>query len=417
MFEPHGVKRRLKTPRAGVLVQVALRDLWHNWRSSGCLVIGTGVAIAPLLLLYGLNFGFVTGLIDQLRSDPRTRELRPVGQYRFNDAWFRDLQARKDVAFLLPRIGYIASSIQVRPVEGRGLLDAELVPTAPADPLLAALTPPGDPTRAILSESLATKAKAKIGDQMEIVLRGADGAKTRLQRHEVVVSGVLERAMLQRDALFVTPGLGLAIERWRQGFPVSELGWEGVEGKDQAPTVETYASFRLYAVDVRDVPALRDHLVGQNINVQTRAENISAVLEIERGLGWVFLIVCGLTSLGFLLTLGLHLAATVITKSPELSILRLLGLTSLEISAIPSIQGAVIAALGAIGAGALMLALQPAINLQLEGLAALKGQVSRLEPEHVGIAILASILAGAIAGSVAGWRAASMEPTEGLRHG
>lgn len=417
MPETDANAHRFRAPRIGVLFQVALRDLWHSWQSSGCLVIGVGVAIAPLLLLYGLNFGFVNGLIDQLRSDPRTRELRPVGQYRFDDAWFRDLQARKEVAFLLPRIGYIASSIQVQAVGGRGLQDAELIPTAPADPLLLTMAPPQDLTQAVISESLAVKTKAAAGDQLEIVLRGADGAQRRLQRHTVTVTGVLERALLQRDALFVTPDLGLAIERWRQGFPVPLLGWKGVEGKEQAPSVETYASFRLYAVDVRDVPRLRDHLVAQDINVQTRAESIAAVLEIERGLGWVFLIVCALTSLGFLLTLGLHLAATVITKSPELSILRLLGLTSLEISAIPSIQGSIIAGLGAVGAGVLMLTLQPAINLQLEGLAALKGQVSRLEPNHVGIAIVASVLAGAVAGSVAGWRAASMEPTEGLRHG
>ena len=394
------------------VVRVALSDLAHGWRSTLCLVAGVAVALAPLLLLYGLNFGFVTGLIEQLRADPRTREIRPVGQYELDAAWFEALQSREDVAFLLPRTRYLASQTVVRGDGRAGPVDAELVPSGAGDPLVATGRPPESVSEVVLTRSLAQAVAREPGDAVELQIIRRVGEERQSVRHEVTVVGVVPRALFERDAVLAAPGLLDAVERWREGQAVPLLGWPGVEA---AAERRSFASFRMYARDVRDVPALRDLLVADGLDVRTRGESIDTALAIERGLGWVFLIVAALASAGFLLTMGLHLAAMIVEKARELSVMRVLGMTGGELSAIPTLQGAVIAGSGALAAGLAVKLAQAPINHRLDGLAGFTGDLSRLQWDHVLVALIVSVAAGALAGSVAGWRAARLEPTEGLR--
>lgn len=395
--------------RLPTLVGLAARDLAHGWRSTSCLVLGVAIALAPLLLLYGLNFGFVSGLIAQLRQDPRTRELRPVGQYEFDAAWFEALQADERVGFLLPRTRYLASSATLRAEDFPGVLEVELIPTRAGDPLLPEGGAPQTPRHVVLSASTAATSSVGAGDEIVLQIFRLVGEKRESVRSRFTVAGVLGRGLLERDAVFVSPAFVEAAERWIEG---EGWGWpDDVASGDRS----SYASFRLFARDVRDVPSLRDDLVEQGIDVRTRAESIANALAIEKGLGWVFLVVTVLASTGFLLTLGLHLAASVIDKAKELSILRLLGLRSYEISLLPMLQGSMIAAGGASVAGLAVMASQSLVNDRLAGLAGFSGDLSQLQWSHVLVGIAASCLAGALAAAVAGVQASHLEPAEGLR--
>ena len=44
-------------------------------------VVGLAAALGPLLILYGLKFGVISGLLDVLRKDPRNREIIFRGNY------------------------------------------------------------------------------------------------------------------------------------------------------------------------------------------------------------------------------------------------------------------------------------------------------------------------------------------------
>ncbi len=403
--------------RLNVVFQLAWRDLAHGWQSSACLVVAVAVALIPLLLLYGLKFGVVNSLIDTLRSDPRILELKLIEDTELDQPWFDALSEDPRVGFLLPRSRYLATSVRLRGPESRSILEPRMIPTAPGDPLLDGLTPPQSWSETVITERVRIESGADIGDQVELIIMRIVGEERQAVRHDVTVTDVLPRDLLQTNDIFVERGLEAAVERYREGFAVEELGWPAAdEARATDAENRSFASFRLYARDIRDVPGLRDTLLAEGHDVETRAEEIETTLAIEQGLGWVFLVICTLSAAGFLLTLGLHLAATVVEKARELSLLRLLGMSGAELSTLPSLQGAMIGLCGGFIASLLTGIAQPIVNHSLQGLAGLQGQVSQLTLGHFLFAMVASGMAGAASGSVAGYRAAKLEPTRGLRH-
>lgn len=402
--------------RAPLVTRLAARDLSHGWAATLCLIVAVCVALSPLLMLQGLRSGVVTNLIDDLRSDPRIREIRLVRNLQLDQQFFDDLAADPRTGFLLPRARYLAASVRLRSEGGRSILEPRMIPTAEGDPLLAGLTLPEGGSEIAVTRRVAIEADVGPGDDVEMIVLRQVGDIRETLRHSATVVSVLPRNLLQTDDIFVAGELERAIERWREGFAVPEYGWEGVRDGASDADNRSFASFRLYAADVRDVPGLRDQLLARGLDVETRAEDIEQALAIEAGLSWVFLTVAVLTGLGFLLTLGLHLAASVVEKARELSILRLLGMRSAELALFPSVQGMLIAFLGGLAACLLALLAEPAVNRLLDGLAGLEGDVSRLSPAHLAIALGATVVAGGISGSLAGLRAAALEPTRGLRH-
>ncbi len=403
-------------PRLGIVFRLARRDLAHGWQSTICLVVAVAVALIPLLLLYGLKFGVVNTLIDTLRSDPRILEIKLVQDAELDPDWMAALQANPQAGFVLPRGMHLATSVRLRGENARSILEPRMIPTAPGDPLLDGITLPQDISEIVVTERVRLESKAEIGDTVELIVMRLVGEERQSERLEVTVVDVLPRDLLQTDDIFVLSDLESAVENYRLGFAVPALGWPAASAdRGAVPDNKTFASFRLYARDIRDVPDLRDQLLADGYDVETRADEIEKTLAIETGLGWVFLVISTLSAAGFLLTLGLHLAAAVVEKARELSLLRLLGLSGSELSLLPSTQGALIGLFGAVLACLLTGLAQPVVNRLLDGLAGLDGQVSQLAFTHLLFAAIAASLAGAAAGSVAGLRSARLEPTKGLR--
>ena len=398
--------------RIGTVFALARRDLAHGWQSTACLVVAVAVALIPLLLLYGLKFGVVNTLIDTLRSDPRILELRLVEDTELDQAWFDELQQDERVGFVLPRSRYLATSVRLRSPGARAILEPRMIPTAAGDPLLEGRSRPENWDQTVITERVQIESGLEVGDEVELIVMRIVGEDRQAVRHTVTVTDILPRDLLQTNDIFVVRGLEAAIERYREGFAVEELGWPAAADDRVADAGNrTFASFRLYARDIRDVPGLRDKLLAEGFDVETRAEEIETTLAIEQGLGWVFLVISTLAAAGFLLTLGLHLAAAVVEKARELALLRLLGLSGTELSLLPSVQGALIGFGGAAFACVLTGLSQPVVNHLLFGLAGLQGRVCELTMQHFAFAMLAASLAGAGAGSVAGYRSAKLEPT------
>ncbi|AGT07930.1 FtsX-like permease family protein [Paracoccus aminophilus] len=395
---------------------LALRDLWHGWRSSLCLMLAVAVALLPILLLGGLGLGVVDNLVTRLRSDPRILEIRLARDLQIAPEWFETTAADPRVGFVLPRARYLASSVRMRGPDAREMLEPRLLPTAKGDPLLAGLPVPEGLHQTVLTERLAIAAGANPGDELTLTALRQVGEKRESANLKVTVLAVLPRDLLQSDDIFVDRALETAVERWREGYAVPELGWDGAREGQTDAAHRSYASFRLYARDIRDVPGLRDALMHQGFDVSTRAEEIETALAVESGIGWVFSLVTVFSVLGFVLTLGLHLAAGVMEKARELSLLRLLGLQAGAVALLPSLQGAMIAGAGATLAGLAAWLVQPLVNARLAGLGGLEGPMMALAPYHLFWAFALAVAAGALAGCAAGWRAGRMQIAEGLRH-
>lgn len=395
---------------------IAFEDVRSEWWMSGCLVVALAAILAPLLVLFGLRFGVVDTMRIRLVENPRNLEVQPVGSGRFGADWFEAAQARPDVGFLVPRTRSIAATLDGRnPQAGRlgPLLTLELVPTALGDPLLPGdLSPPTDLDSAILSAEAARRLKVEAGQVIEVfVQRVANGQRER-ERLEMVVASILPPGTFPRPALFVPLELLVATEDYRDGFAVPRLGWSG---KPQPEGPRWFASYRMFARDLDSVASVEAWLHGQGFDVRTRSAEIEALKALDRNLNAIFMIVALLGSSGYVVSLGASLWANVDRKRRDLSVLRLIGWQTLGIICFPVFQGALIAILGSLLAGILFLVAQQVLNRLFASSLVSTEAVCRLLPEHYGVAVLATVLAAVIAASWGGYRAAQIEPSEGIR--
>lgn len=400
-----------------MLPLMALRDLLHGWRSALCLMLGVAVALVPVLLLGGLGRGYIDQMIGRLAGDPRILELKLARDMEIPPAWFDSLREDPRLGFVLPRSRYLAAAARLTTPEARDIWDVRLLPTAAGDPLLGALTVPEGLSEAVLTGRLAVTSGVAPGGEVTLIVQRRAGERIEAKRLTLTVTGVLPRDLLQSDDLLVSPALENAIERWREGYGVPALDWPGLRDDSAGDARRSYASFRLYATDIRAVPSLRNDLMAQGFDITARSEEIETALAIEEGLGWVFRLISFFAILGFVLTLGLHLAAGVMEKARDYALLRLLGLRPWAVALLPLVQGGLIAGAGAALAGGLVWAAQPVVNARLHTLGGIEGPVMALQPVHILAAVLVAALAGALSGCLAGIRAARIDIADGLRKG
>jgi putative ABC transport system permease protein len=397
------------------ILRLAYRDFAHEGRISLCFVLALMAVLAPLLILFGLKFGLVDTLARRLVESPSNREILAVGSRRFDEAWFARISARSDVAFVVPNTRRIAASLSrlMHPTKGTDLRALQMIPTAPGDPLLGGSTAaPSGTAELVLSAAAALKLMAGPGDRLV----------ARIDRHrhgrdegvvwELTVAGVLAPEVLPEEAALVPLALLVATEDYRDGVAVPELGWEGAE-----PPVgpRDYARFRLYATSIYTVAALASDLAAEGIEVRTQVAEIAAVQSLDKNLTRVFWLIALVGTLGFLASLAANLLANVERKRRELSIVRLIGFPTVSLVLFPVTQAVLVAMLGACAAMALYLPVAIALNGWFSESLQAGESICRLLPVHVMLALAATLIGAASSAAWAGWRAARIEPAEGLR--
>ncbi len=210
-----------------LLPELAAADLRHEWILTLCLVIAVAAVVAPLLVLMGLKHGTIQTLRRQLVEHPGYREIRPAQTQEYDDAWFRRMAADPAVAFLLPTILPVSSVIQVQGRDGRYRL-LDLVPTAAGDPLLeeSGVPVPGE-GRCVLTAAAARRLGAGPGDRLRVRAIRRRGGRTEYGTALLEVAGVLPETAGTLPRLYAPLPLVQAVERFKQGFAVPALGWEG----------------------------------------------------------------------------------------------------------------------------------------------------------------------------------------------
>lgn len=380
-----------------------------------CSVLGVAVVLAPLLVLFALKFGIVTGMLERLANDPRNLELRPIGQNRFTEAFFERLGKEPDVGFLLPNTRYLAAPLALRNDAQRGSppVEVAMVPTAPGDPLLGerarTMT---DELTIVVSDSVGRQLAVQPGDRVTgLVGRQVAGEREQVTL-ELAIGEILPVAQQGRDVAFVALPLLLATEAYREGLAVPAFGWTGEQRSDAS---RTYASFRLYAASIDGVLPLRAWLLAERIETDTKAGEIVWIDELDRGLTTLFSIISILGITGYFISMAVSLWASVVRKQRDLSVLQLIGYTSWLVALFPVVQALLAAACGAALAIAIYLLVEPGVNALFAERLADRTVQARLLPTHFALAIAASLAGAAIAASVAGLRAALVQPAEGLR--
>ena len=396
-----------------IVAGLAWRDSLHDRRLFVCFAAAFAAVLAPLLVIYGLKFGIVDHLLGVLRDDPRNREIVGIGNRNFDEAWFRRMAARPDVAFVIPRTRALwATAFLDKPGAPAGRsVTAELIPTADGDPLLGPLAAQATDRAIVLSQAAARRLDVRPGETLGLwAIRDSAAGRERVDL-TVSVAAVAPAAAFVREGAFVSLALITAIEDWRDGRAVEAYGWAG----EPHAGPRLYANYRLFSRTIFQVAGLEAALQREGLEVRTRSAEIESILALDRNLSLVFFVVAGIAMAGYALSLAASLWANVERKRRELSVMRLIGVTRGAARVFPVVQGVLIAAAGLAGALALYGAAATVIN-RLYASAYLEGaELCRLLPEHILVAGAGSLAIGAVASLLASRRVVRIEPAEGLR--
>jgi len=399
------------TPPLRLLAMLAALDLWHDRKVSFCITASLVAVIAPLLLLFGLKYGVVSQLHNELLSDPRNLEVRMSGNHDLDTDWFARWRALPDVAFVMPLTRSLNTQADLLRDSQRFVAGVELIPSAAGDPLLGGLPPPAA-DQVVLSASAAQRLQVQAGDTLTLVVLRKLGGQNQRGQTAIQVARILPASAFARPAALLSLDLLIAAEDFRDGFAVPRLGH--AEGPP-APPRPRYARARLYAQNLDDVAVLAARLSAEHIDSTTRARDIESVQAITRVLGLIFAVIAWTASLGAIAALTGALLAGIERKRKELALLRLIGFGRSAIAAHVMIQAMLLALLAFVTAWSLYQGGSHVFNHALGENLAKDGFVCHLTALHLLLAFATTVLLAMAVASLGGWRATRIEPAESLR--
>lgn len=352
-------------------------------------------------------------MVSNLVENPSNREIRPIGSGSYRADWFKTMQARDDVAFVIPKTRALAATIQLKSKTAPRILSTELIATEEGDPLLQKLsvTPKGY-YQVVLSHNAALKLRVKKGDRIDASLSRQYRGKREREHISVKVIDVAGLAVTSRNIAYISLELLVASENFKDGKEVIKLGWGGHEHDESS---RDYPSFRLYTHSIYQVGNLVDELQQQGIRVKSNTTEIQTIQSIDKNLSIIFWIIALVGAVGFSLSLGASLWANVDRKKKDLSVLRLVGFQGGKIVLFPVFQAFYTAILGWLVAVLLYLVTEVTINNLLAPELGIDGVLCFLLPEHFFWALALTLSTAIFAAVLGGYRASNIEPSDGLR--
>jgi len=393
---------------------LAGRDLFHEWRVSLCLALAIAAVLAPLLVLFGLKSGIVDTLTVRLKSDPRNLEIAWRLNASLEPDWLERLRSNPQVGFAVPSTRTLAATLDLAAADGIGLQDVDLIPTDTGDPLFGVedAVPQGLGELALTHEA-AGKLGVSAGMRVEGVVYRNLHQQRQVLRLPLRVSAVLAESHYSGWGAFVSLPLLQALERYRDGYAVSELGV--ADGTSPTSGSSRYARLRLYARSLEAVPGLAESLRTQGYDVSTRSKDIELVKNIDHALSFLFRLIAGVGVAGCVLSLGASLWANVERKRRELALLRLVGIRNRLLAGFPAVQAAGVAAAGIALSFAAYFAAAEAINQTFRMDLGRDEFVCRLLLRDGAIAALLTEVLAVIASLIGVADVLRIEPAESLR--
>lgn len=401
-------------PHWHLLIELASRDLWFDRMVSLCIVASLIAVIAPLLLLFGLKYGVVSQLRDNLRSDPRNLEIKMLGNGNLDRHWIDELAAHPAAGFVMPLTRSLNAEADLLRDSQHFAPDAEVIPSDSGDPLLqGGIAPPQSLKDVVLSASAAKILQVQPGDRIQLIVqRKLDGRNER-GHVEVNVTGVLADTAFSRPAALVRLELLIAMEDFRDGWKIPLFGID--TGSAPPPPRQRFARARIYARDLDSVSPLADWLQQRHIDVSTRARDIEAVQAIDRVLSLIFAVIAWTAVIGCVASLIGAFLANIDRKRKDLALLRLLGFRRGAVGGYVMVQAALLTGLAfTVGFGAYLLG-SAVFNRALGANLAQGAFVCHLENIHIALAFVSALLIATLGAGIGGLRAIHIQPAESLR--
>lgn len=406
--------REQAVPRRGsLLCLLAWKDFRHERALSLCAVLAFAAALTPLMVLGGLRTGIIDTLSQRLLDNPAALAVNPYGSRRYSEEDIAALRELPSVAFIVPQTRTLASTVHVlRPEQPP--VSADVLPTAPGDPLLTryASVPHGDD--AVITQELARSlADASGGRTLTLIISRRFQGRPEEVRCQVRLHAVLPDAADWKARVYLSSSLLLDMERYRDGFAVPERGWQGKNGAPQKPS---YAGFRMYVDNLDAVLPMRDALKRKGIDAYTFAREVETIRHLKQALTVTTALVGGVTLAGMAFSLASLAVANVRRKARFFAQGHLMGLHRRELLCLPLLQMTFVALLAAscsllfYGCASAMLDLAAAPWLE-------KGESAcRLPATQILLLYAASLVLACLCGTAAGRHLLTMQPAEVLRH-
>ncbi len=339
---------------------LAFKDYCHETLLSACAVLSLAAVLTPLLILYGVKYGIITTMTERLENNPHNLEVIPVSSGHYTQDFMQELKNNPHVGFVMPKTRSISATMSIA-LQGETSafkrVNVSLEPTGKGDILLTPYKPQGQkqtvPVTAF-SITLSARAAERIQAKEHMFLDGyvERTHKGKIQKAKIPlwVEAVLPLEVQQREVAFVPLILLEATENFRDGrMPQSDARLsqaQGFTGEEPPKDARIYPSFRLYAKNLDGVTALRTYFNSHNVDVYTKAEEISTVRTLNNSLNLIFGLIGTTAALGFLASTASHALASVRRKERYLGILCLVGYDKFSIMAFPLFQSLATALLG-----------------------------------------------------------------------
>lgn len=398
--------------RTLLLGRLALQDLWHDRIISFCIASSLVAVIAPLLLLFGLRFGIVSQLQNDLANDPRNLEIRMLSSGSYDQAWIAQLQQRPDVGFAMGQTRSLNTLADLQVDSSHFIENAEVIPTGSGDPLLDKLEVRHD-NEVVLTQEAARKLGAKIGDAVTLRVSRQFEERQEWGRKSLTVVGILPPTYFNRAALFIQPTVLLMLEHFRDGYAIPALGMSsGQPISDKSPR---YARARLYAKSIDHVASLERDLRAQRIETTSRLADIENVKSINRVLGVIFNTIAATALIGCIASLIGSFIANVDRKRKHIAVLRLLGFTSPSVGGYVMLQACLLSLLAYVGGYGIYLMASHIFNRALAGSQATEQMLCKITFGHSLLAMAITVVVALLVASIAAYRAIHIEPAQSLR--
>ncbi|WP_368929047.1 ABC transporter permease [Mixta calida] len=395
-----------------LLARLAVKDLWHDRIISFCIASSLVAVIAPLLLLFGLRFGIVSQLQDELANDPRNLEIRMLSSGSYEPQWIEQLRQRPDVGFAIGQTRSLNTLTDLQVDSTHFIENAEVIPTDIGDPLLGSLRIQHE-NEVVLTQEAARKLAVRAGNTVTLrVSRQLDG-RQEWGRKSLTVAGILPATYFNRAAIFTQPSLLMMLEQYRDGYATPEFGVNS--GQVTGDKVPRFARARLYARNIDQVASLERDLRAQRIETSSRLADINNVKSINRVLGLIFNIIAATALTGCIASLVGSFIANVDRKRKHIAVLRLLGFTGPAVGGYVIMQGGLLSLLAYAGGHCIYLVASQVFNRALADSQATDQMLCKITLTHSLVALVITVVVALIVASIGAYRAINIEPAQSLR--
>lgn len=176
-----------------------------------------------------------------------------------------------------------------------------------------------------------------------------------------------------------------------------------------------YSGFRMYATGLEQVSPLAEALAEAGITVNTKADRIDEVLNLNRHLGLLFWFIAAASLAGGMACLLASLYANVERKRRDLAVLRLLGAHGSGLAVFPLVSGVVLSICGLLLGLVLFHALAAGINILFSAQLEAGERFCVLTPLHHCAAVAMAAAMAVLAGILAARHCLAIDPAESLR--